>query len=49
MSSPYAGSRRTFLDGSEAVGWISLGIVPLDFFATRSGLVESLIRHNPGL
>lgn len=38
---------HTFLDGSEASGWTGLGIVPLDYPATRSGLVESLIRHNP--
>ncbi|MEV7301285.1 phosphatidylinositol-specific phospholipase C [Streptomyces clavifer] len=38
---------HTFLDGT-ASGWTGLGIVPLDFPATRSGLVESLIRHNPG-
>ncbi|MFJ9677750.1 phosphatidylinositol-specific phospholipase C [Streptomyces sp. NPDC101194] len=38
---------QSFLDGSEAAGWTGLGIVPLDFPATRSGLVESLIRHNP--
>ncbi|MFD6340017.1 phosphatidylinositol-specific phospholipase C [Streptomyces sp. NPDC060131] len=37
---------HTFLDGSEASGWRGLGIVPLDFPATRPGLVESLIRHN---
>ncbi|MFF1958293.1 phosphatidylinositol-specific phospholipase C [Streptomyces sp. NPDC058220] len=37
---------HTFLDGSEASGWRGLGIVPLDFPATRAGLVESLIRHN---
>ncbi|OKJ35623.1 phosphatidylinositol-specific phospholipase C [Streptomyces sp. CB01580] len=40
---------HSFLGGSEASGWTGLGIVPLDFPATRSGLVESLIRHNPGL
>ncbi|MGP3754002.1 phosphatidylinositol-specific phospholipase C [Streptomyces sp. IBSNAI001] len=38
---------HAFLDGSEAAGWTGLGIVPLDYPATRSGLVESLIRHNP--
>ncbi|MFD0023359.1 phosphatidylinositol-specific phospholipase C [Streptomyces sp. NPDC058382] len=38
---------QSFLDGSEASGWTGLGIVPLDFPATRAGLVESLIRHNP--
>ncbi|MFB7274760.1 phosphatidylinositol-specific phospholipase C [Streptomyces sp. NPDC056244] len=37
---------HTFLDGAEASGWRGLGIVPLDFPATRAGLVESLIRHN---
>ncbi|MFI6704273.1 phosphatidylinositol-specific phospholipase C [Streptomyces sp. NPDC050509] len=37
---------HTFLDGAEASGWRGLGIVPLDFPATRTGLVESLIRHN---
>ncbi|MEV8456429.1 phosphatidylinositol-specific phospholipase C [Streptomyces sp. NPDC052095] len=40
---------HSFLDGAEASGWTGLGIVPLDFPATRSGLVESLIRHNPGV
>ncbi|MEV3932198.1 MULTISPECIES: phosphatidylinositol-specific phospholipase C [unclassified Streptomyces] len=38
---------HAFIDGSEASGWTGLGIVPLDYPATRSGLVESLIRHNP--
>ncbi|MFE9728126.1 phosphatidylinositol-specific phospholipase C [Streptomyces sp. NPDC005794] len=38
---------HAFLDGAEASGWTGLGIVPLDYPATRSGLVESLIRHNP--
>ncbi|MFF2138410.1 phosphatidylinositol-specific phospholipase C [Streptomyces sp. NPDC058193] len=38
---------HTFLDGAQASGWTGLGIVPLDYPATRSGLVESLIRHNP--
>ncbi|MFI5759192.1 phosphatidylinositol-specific phospholipase C [Streptomyces sp. NPDC051569] len=37
---------HTFIDGSEASGWRGLGIVPLDFPATRPGLVESLIAHN---
>ncbi|MFF5566260.1 phosphatidylinositol-specific phospholipase C [Streptomyces sp. NPDC012623] len=37
---------HTLLDGSEGSGWRGLGIVPLDFPATRAGLVESLIRHN---
>lgn len=36
---------HSFLDG-EASGWKGLGVVPLDFPATRSGLVGSLIRHN---
>ncbi|MFF8917739.1 phosphatidylinositol-specific phospholipase C [Streptomyces sp. NPDC015032] len=40
---------QSFLDGPEAAGWTGLGIVPLDFPATRSGLVESLIRHNLGV
>ncbi|MFD4762676.1 phosphatidylinositol-specific phospholipase C [Streptomyces sp. NPDC058439] len=40
---------QSFLNGSEAAGRTGLGIVPLDFPATRSGLVESLIRHNPGV
>ncbi|MFE7547440.1 phosphatidylinositol-specific phospholipase C [Streptomyces gardneri] len=34
-----------FLDGT-ANTWKGLGIVPLDYPNTRSGLVESLIRHN---
>lgn len=33
------------LDG-EGAAWKGLGIVPIDFPNTRSGLVESLIRHN---
>ncbi|ANW19029.1 phosphatidylinositol-specific phospholipase C [Streptomyces clavuligerus] len=36
---------HSFLDGA-AGGWRGLGIVPLDFPATRAGLVESLLRHN---
>ncbi|MFF9853685.1 phosphatidylinositol-specific phospholipase C [Streptomyces litmocidini] len=35
-----------FLDGSELAGRVGLGIVPLDFPATRAGLVEALLRHN---
>ncbi|MER6999125.1 phosphatidylinositol-specific phospholipase C [Streptomyces sp. NPDC000410] len=35
-----------FLDGAEAGGWRGLGIVPMDYPNTRSGLVDSLIRHN---
>ncbi|MGP3634999.1 phosphatidylinositol-specific phospholipase C [Streptomyces sp. 24-1644] len=38
---------HAFLDGAGTAGWTGLGIVPLDYPATRSGLVESLIRHNP--
>ncbi|MFF0432658.1 phosphatidylinositol-specific phospholipase C [Streptomyces sp. NPDC004327] len=34
------------LDSAEAAGWKGLGIVPLDFPNTRTGLVEALIRHN---
>ena len=37
---------HTFVNGAEASGWKGLGIVPLDFPNTRSGLVDSLIRHN---
>ncbi|MEE1755561.1 phosphatidylinositol-specific phospholipase C [Streptomyces sp. SP18CS02] len=37
---------HAFVDGAEASGWKGLGIVPLDFPDTRTGLVESLIRHN---
>jgi 1-phosphatidylinositol phosphodiesterase len=37
---------HSFLDGSVAGGWKGLGIVPMDYPNTRSGLVESLIRHN---
>ncbi|WP_406731543.1 phosphatidylinositol-specific phospholipase C [Streptomyces sp. NBC_01794] len=37
---------HSFIGGSEASGWKGLGIVPLDFPNTRSGLVDSLIRHN---
>ncbi len=36
---------HSFLDGT-ASGWRGLGIVPLDFPATRAGLVDSLLRHN---
>ncbi|MFF4320549.1 phosphatidylinositol-specific phospholipase C [Streptomyces sp. NPDC001568] len=35
-----------FVDGGELAGRTGLGIVPMDFPNTRSGLVESLIRHN---
>ncbi|KIF02573.1 phospholipase [Streptomyces sp. RSD-27] len=35
-----------FVDGSELAGRTGLGIVPMDFPNTRSGLVASLIRHN---
>ncbi|MET9609986.1 phosphatidylinositol-specific phospholipase C [Streptomyces sp. NPDC006512] len=37
---------HAFVDGGELAGRTGLGIVPLDFPNTRSGLVESLIRHN---
>ncbi len=39
---------HSFLDGSEAASWTGLGVVPMDFPNTRSGLVEALIRHNAG-
>ncbi|MEU8775167.1 phosphatidylinositol-specific phospholipase C [Streptomyces sp. NPDC048606] len=35
-----------FVDGGELAGRTGLGIVPMDFPNTRSGLVASLIRHN---
>ncbi|MFB7106859.1 phosphatidylinositol-specific phospholipase C [Streptomyces hydrogenans] len=35
-----------FLDSAELAGRTGLGIVPLDFPATRAGLVEALLRHN---
>ncbi|WP_405979531.1 phosphatidylinositol-specific phospholipase C [Streptomyces sp. NBC_00158] len=35
-----------FVDGSELSGRTGLGIVPMDFPNTRSGLVASLLRHN---
>lgn len=37
---------HAFVDGSELSGRTGLGIVPMDFPNTRSGLVASLIRHN---
>ncbi|GLV74280.1 phosphatidylinositol-specific phospholipase C [Streptomyces hygroscopicus] len=37
----------SFLEGAEAQGWTGLGIVPMDFPNTTSGLVDALIRHNP--
>ncbi|KPI22037.1 phosphatidylinositol-specific phospholipase C X region [Actinobacteria bacterium OV450] len=37
---------HAFVDGGELAGRTGLGIVPMDFPNTRSGLVESLIRHN---
>ncbi|MGX1885154.1 phosphatidylinositol-specific phospholipase C domain-containing protein [Streptomyces sp. NPDC055287] len=39
---------HSFLGGAEAAGWTGLGVVPMDFPNTRTGLVESLIRHNSG-
>ncbi|MDT0490821.1 phosphatidylinositol-specific phospholipase C [Streptomyces griseus] len=38
---------HSFLGRSETTGWTGLGIIPLDYPNNRSGLVESLIRHNP--
>ncbi|MDJ0384099.1 phosphatidylinositol-specific phospholipase C [Streptomyces sp. G-G2] len=38
---------QSFVDGGELSGRTGLGIVPMDFPNTRSGLVGSLIRHNP--
>ncbi|KQX59701.1 MULTISPECIES: phosphatidylinositol-specific phospholipase C domain-containing protein [unclassified Streptomyces] len=35
-----------FLDGAEMSGRTGLGIVPMDFPNTRTGLVEALLRHN---
>ncbi len=35
-----------FLDSSELAGRVGLGIVPMDFPNTRTGLVEALLRHN---
>ncbi|MDQ0942446.1 phosphatidylinositol-specific phospholipase C [Streptomyces sp. V1I1] len=37
---------HSFVNGSEASGWRGLGIVPMDYPNTRSGLVDSLLRHN---
>lgn len=37
---------HAFVDGGEPAGRTGLGIVPMDFPNTRSGLVASLIRHN---
>ncbi|MFE9931335.1 phosphatidylinositol-specific phospholipase C [Streptomyces sp. NPDC005533] len=37
---------HAFVDGGELAGRTGLGIVPMDFPNTRSGLVPSLIRHN---
>ncbi|NUP42737.1 MAG: phosphatidylinositol-specific phospholipase C domain-containing protein [Streptomyces sp.] len=38
---------KSFLESSEATGWTGLGVVPMDFPNTVSGLVDTLIRHNP--
>ncbi|MGP3940452.1 phosphatidylinositol-specific phospholipase C [Streptomyces sp. 6N106] len=38
---------KSFLEGAEAQGWTGLGIVPMDFPNTASGLVDALVRHNP--
>ncbi|WP_327355144.1 phosphatidylinositol-specific phospholipase C [Streptomyces sp. NBC_01304] len=37
---------HSLIDSAGASGWRGLGIVPLDYPNTRSGLVTSLIRHN---
>ncbi|WP_309057213.1 phosphatidylinositol-specific phospholipase C [Streptomyces sp.] len=37
---------HSWLDGTEAAGKTGLGIVPMDYPNTRSGLVEALLRHN---
>ncbi|MBZ9596657.1 phosphatidylinositol-specific phospholipase C [Streptomyces erythrochromogenes] len=37
---------HAFVDGAEMAGRTGLGIVPMDFPNTRSGLVAALIRHN---
>ncbi len=37
---------HAFVDGGEMAGRTGLGIVPMDFPNTRSGLVAALIRHN---
>jgi 1-phosphatidylinositol phosphodiesterase len=37
---------HSFVDGGEMAGRTGLGIVPMDFPNTRSGLVASLIGHN---
>ncbi|MBI0383016.1 phospholipase, partial [Streptomyces albiflaviniger] len=38
---------KSFLEGAEAQSWTGLGIVPMDFPNTTSGLVDALVRHNP--
>ncbi|MFJ6935175.1 phosphatidylinositol-specific phospholipase C [Streptomyces sp. NPDC101132] len=37
---------HAFVDGAEMAGRTGLGIVPMDFPNTRSGLVDALLRHN---
>ncbi|MFK0257392.1 phosphatidylinositol-specific phospholipase C [Streptomyces sp. NPDC090445] len=37
---------HAFVDGAETAGRTGLGIVPMDFPNTRSGLAASLVRHN---
>ncbi|MBL1099895.1 phosphatidylinositol-specific phospholipase C [Streptomyces coffeae] len=37
----------SFLEGAGTQGWTGLGIVPMDFPNTASGLVDALIRKNP--
>ncbi|MCQ8192506.1 phosphatidylinositol-specific phospholipase C [Streptomyces rugosispiralis] len=38
---------KSFLEGAEAQVLTGLGIVPMDFPNTTSGLVDALVRHNP--
>ncbi|MER7762069.1 phosphatidylinositol-specific phospholipase C [Streptomyces sp. NPDC097619] len=38
---------HSFVNGGEMAGRTGLGVVPMDFPATRSGLTEALIAHNP--
>ncbi|MFI8929722.1 phosphatidylinositol-specific phospholipase C [Streptomyces sp. NPDC053474] len=37
---------HALIDGTEGRAWRGLGIVPMDYPNTRSGLVQSLIAHN---
>ncbi|MFI0776934.1 phosphatidylinositol-specific phospholipase C domain-containing protein [Streptomyces sp. NPDC021212] len=38
---------KTLLESASNQGWTGLGIVPMDFPHTTSGLVDALVRHNP--